>query len=621
MKKFLSRYFPVIPVLLVLVPTIFMHSCANTTQAPSGGQKDSIPPVITKVSPATRVRRVPLTGARFVFSFDEYVTIKDAKGIVLSPPTSKPPKAKIKGKSVVVTIEDTLRANTTYTLDFTAAVADNNEGNMFPGYTYVFSTGDDIDEMMICGEIRDCNTLQPVKGATVMLYKDLSDSSVFKGPGDAVAKTDDWGFFSIRNIPDTLYHLYAFTDENSNNTYDPGTESIGFADGEIRPVTVVNDSLPELIKYDMTDTVACRARKAEYEINIFKEKTSIQYISNSGRTSDRASFVSFMSPGAHIDTMWIGGVPADRLITQFNLERDSLEIWVNDRRAMPDTFHLYVNYLKSDSLGVLSPFTEEVKLINPVPARVARRNRKEIKHEDTICVFSFDAKGESVENKGITIEFKNPLINAEFDSLRVWSVNPRQVEEKLKFSWERDTNNLRVYRIIPEVSYKEGFDYNIKAPEGIFRDINGFRSDSAQVKFSLPKDDKLSSITLNLKDLEGTRYIVDLLDESKGKILRQYIVDQDSTLLFKYLTAAKYSIRITEDANRNSLVDTGDILARRQPEKVLFFKNDEQEDIINILEGIELEQTIDIAVMFGHKEPAADTSKDNTDESAETDEA
>ena len=604
MSKVTDKWFPLIPVLLVLIPTLTVHSCANTTQAPTGGQKDSIPPVVVKVVPETRVRRVPLTGARFTFTFDEYVTIKDPKGIVLSPPTRKGAKAKTRGKSVTVSFEDTLQANTTYTIDFTDAIADNNEGNKFPGYTYVFSTGDEIDEMMITGIVQDCNTLQAVKGATVMLYKDLSDSAVFKSPAFAVAKTDDWGFFCIRNIPDTLYHLYAVKDENSNNLYDPGVEDIGFIAGEIRPATVVNDSLPEVIKYEMTDTLACRARHAEYELNLFREKSSIQYISNSGRLSDRASFISFTSPGAHIDTMWIGGVSADRLITQMNIERDSLEIWVNDRRAMPDTFHLYVNYLKTDSTGVLSPFTEQVKLVNPVPARVARRNRRDIKHEDTICVFSIEAKGETVENQGITLQFKYPLVSAAFDSVRMWSVNPRQVEEQVRFSVERDSNNLRFFHIIPDVKYRDGFDYHIKTPQGAFRDINGFASDSAEAKFTLPKDDKLSSITLKVCDLEDAKYIIDLLDENKNNILQQYIIDKDSTLTFKYLRAAKYCIRITEDTNRNSIVDTGDILSGRQPEKVLFFKSSDAEELINILEGIEIEQTIDIAVLFGHKEKA-----------------
>lgn len=601
MKRFLSKYFPILPVLLIFVPLLTTHSCANTTAAPTGGDKDTIPPYMYSVMPETNVRRVPLTGARFVFSFDEFVTIKNARNITLSPPVKNGSvKAKLRGRSVVVTVEDTLRPNTTYTLEFTDAIADNNEGNMFPGYTYVFSTGDRIDTMMVTGVVRDCSTLQSVKGAKVLLYSDLSDSAVFKSPADAVALTDDWGFFCMRNIPDTVYRMYAVMDDNSNNLYDPGTESIAFVSGNVRPVTVVNDSLPEVMKFEMTDTVSCRMRKEEFELRLFKEANATQYIKNHGRTADRACFVSFMAPKAHIDTMWISGVPADRLITQFNPQRDSLEIWVNDRRAMPDTFHLKVNYLKTDSLGVLLPFTEELRLVNPVPARVARRNRGNIKHEDTICVVKTDVAGDMVEENGVTVEFKYPLINADFDSVRFHSINPRQVEEECKFSVLRDSLNLRVYHIYPEVAFRPGYDYRVKFPEGVFRDINGFRSDSSEVKFRLPDDVKLSSLTLRLSGVKGAKYIVDLLNEQKSNVLRQYVIESDSTVTFKYLKAGKYCLRMTEDVNRNGLVDTGDLLSQRQPESVLFYKIDGENEYIEILESTDIDQAIDIERLFGH---------------------
>ena len=261
MKRFLDRYFPLIPVLLVLIPVFFSPSCANTTQAPTGGDKDTLPPLLLKVSPEKGATGVKRTGQEFVFTFDEYVKIKNLQNIYLSPPLKKPVKAKTRGKSVVVYFEDdTLAANTTYTIDFTDALADNNEGNVFPGYTYVFSTGDTIDSLMITGLVQDCNTLSPVKGAKVLLYKNHADSAVFLERPAAAAITDDWGFFSIRNIQDTLYRLYAITDANNDNRYNPESERIAFEDSLIHPVTVVDDSLPELKKYDIDYllNVSCR---------------------------------------------------------------------------------------------------------------------------------------------------------------------------------------------------------------------------------------------------------------------------------------------------------------------------------------------------------------------------
>jgi len=404
MKKFVSKYLPVIPVLLVLGPMFMSHSCANTTQAPTGGDKDTIPPVLESVFPLQGSAGVKLVGQEFVFTFNEYVKVKNPKNIFFSPPLRTMPRTKLRGKSVIVYFEeDTLQPNTTYSIGFTDAIVDNNEGNPFPGFTYVFSTGESIDSMMCTGIVQDCSTLKPVKGATVMLYKDQSDSAIFKTRPDYATKTDDWGYFCLRNIQDTFFRMYAVLDENNDNIYNPGTEQVAFIDSLIRPIVVVNDSMPELQFFDMKDTVSIMSRKTEYELNLFREKNAKQMLGNKVRIDDRSSYITFMAPGAHIDTMWIKGVPDNRLITLFNRNRDSLLIWVNDRRPMPDTFHLFVNYLKTDTLGLLKPETEEVKLVNPNPRSRRRFTKTEISHKDTICNFTLSAKGETIERDGFVL--------------------------------------------------------------------------------------------------------------------------------------------------------------------------------------------------------------------------
>ena len=224
MKKFFSNLLPIIPVAFILGSVMFSHSCANTTTPPSGGPKDTIPPVIVKLDPADGTTNVPTRKTKLELTFNEYVVVKDPKSLYLSPPLEKAPKYKIQNKSVVVYFENDLDSNKTYTLDLTNAIADNNEGNMYPGFTLVFSTGDQIDSMMLTGTVQDCNTLQPLKGATVMLYKDHADSAIFLKRPDAAVKTDDWGYFCLRNIKDTVYRMYAIVDENNNNKYDPETE-------------------------------------------------------------------------------------------------------------------------------------------------------------------------------------------------------------------------------------------------------------------------------------------------------------------------------------------------------------------------------------------------------------
>ena len=596
MKRLLNILIPGIPVMLILGTMMFSHSCANTTTPPSGGPKDTIPPVITELYPVPGAVNVPTKKTQLKLTFNEYVTVKDMKSLYLSPPMEKAPKYKLKGKSVVVFFENDLDSNKTYTLDVTNAIADNNEGNMFPGYTLVFSTGSVIDSMMITGIVQDCNSLQPIKGATVMLYKDQTDSAVFKKRPDAAVKTDDWGFFCLRNIQDTVFRLYAIIDDNNNNKYDPETEQIAFIDSLVTPVTVVNDSLPEIMKYEMTDTIHCLARNQEYELNVFKEKNAKQMIVNKERVGERTAYITFMAPYAQIDSIWIKGVPAEKLITQFNTVKDSLEIWVNDQSVQPDTFHVFVNYLKTDTLGLLNSFTEEVKLAKP-KSGIGKTPKKDIKHEDTIAVYTVTAEPETIEQNGYAIEFKYPLIEAGFDSLKLHYLNPKQQEFTDTYSVEQDTLNLRRYIIRPDTKMLPGYEYFLKIPYKTFRDINGYYNDSSEVKVILPNDDKLSSMSLVLTDVKN-KYIVDMLNEQRDKTMRSYIVDTDTTLAFPYLKAGKYAIRITEDLNRNGLVDTGNLLEHKQPEKVRFYKLEDGTFLIDIPEMMELEQNINVEEMF-----------------------
>lgn len=593
----IKRYIPLFVSVALFVPMIFIHSCANTTQAPTGGLKDTLPPLIIDINPLPGAVGVPVTGTKIVFRFDEYVTIKNPKNIFLSPPQAKAPKSRIRDKFLIVQFEEPLDSNTTYTLNLSNALADNNEGNLFPGYTYVFSTGQTIDSLLISGVVQDCNSLRPVKDATVLLYKDLSDSAVFLHRPDAAVKTDDWGYFCLPYLADTLYRLYAIKDESNNNIYDPDTDLVAFVDSLIRPVKRVVDTLPEMLKYDMLDTLMCEARPKDFKLRLFREKPTKQYLVNKERTGDRSAYITFMAPYVWIDSLWVRGYKPEQLITQFNILQDSLEIWVNNRKPAPDTLHVFVNYRKTDSLGVLRPSLEHLKLTMPEGRRVLQKmQRKNIKKEDTTCVFKLTATPETVEQNGIELEFSLPIIYEMFDSLDFRYLNPKQKEFKSSVTVERDTANLRRYIIRPTEKILPGYEYTLKVPHHAFRDIGGFYSDSTQVKVSLPTDEKLSVLRTPLTNVDR-KIIVSLLDESRKKSLRTYIVDSDCILEFPYLQEGKYSIRITDDGNRNSIVDTGSLLERRQPEAVLFFSVGDK-DYIEIPPSAEVEQEIDIKTLF-----------------------
>ena len=597
MKK---RTTPLILLLLavcaVLLP-LLLPSCANTTQAPSGGKKDTIPPYIIDIRPLPGVIGVPLEGARFIFTFNEYVQIKTPAGIVLSPPQNRPPKARLRGHDLIVTFEEPLLPDMTYTLNFNDAIADANEGNLFPGYTYVFSTGEHIDSMLVTGTVVDCNTLAPVKGATVLLHKDHADSAIFLHKPYATARTDDWGYFTFPYVKDTLYRLYAIKDASNDLIYNPETETVAFVDSLIRPVMFASDTLPEMLKYDMLDTLRCQARRSEHELKLFREKPSRQFIVKQERTAERSAYLTFQAPGAWIDSLWIRGYRADQVISQFNILQDSLELWINSRRAAPDTMRIYVNYRKTDSLGRLVPTQEIVKLAMPNDRRTySKTQRRNIKHDDTTCVYSFKVEPETVEQNGFSLEFRNPIINEQFDSVIFRSINPRQRETREEFTVEQDSLNLRRYILRPKAKLMPGYQYFMKLPYRAFRDINGFWSDSTELKVSLPDDETLSVLDLEFSGVDR-KFIVDLLGEKRDRVLRSYVIDRDQTVRFPYLKKGRYSIRITEDGNRNSIVDTGSLLEHRQPEKVVFLELSGS-PYIDIPAGAEITQPVAIASLF-----------------------
>ena len=320
-------------------------------------------------------------------------------------------------------------------------------------------------------------------------------------------------------------------------------------------------------------------------------------IVNKERIGERTAYITFMAPYAQIDSIWIKGVPREKLLTQFNIQQDSLEIWVNDPKKQPDTLMLNVKYMKTDTTGLLSSFTEEIKLVKPKKKAPGKSSTKDIKKEDTTAVFTLTANPETVEQTGFEIEFKYPLVKEAFKDLTFRYLNPRQQEYKAKYTVTQDTLNLRKYIVKPEITLQQGFEYYLKVPHRMFQDINGFYNDSTEVKVTLPNDDKLSSMSLNIKGVHN-KYIVDLLNEKRDKVLRTYIIEKDGILAFPYLKSGKYSIRITEDLNKNGIVDTGNLLEKKQPEKVLFYKLSDGTYLIDIPEMTELEQTIDIQEMF-----------------------
>lgn len=574
---------------------LLSHSCANTTTAPQGGPKDTIPPVILQMVPENGATGFQRAGGTVVLTFNEYAVVKNSGEILLSPPLKKKLKTRVRGKSIIVTIQDTLRENTTYTIDFGSSLADNNEGNIAPRTVYTFSTGDVIDSMYVTGRVIDCQTLTPVPKTLVALYRDHSDSACFKALPDAAAITDAWGFFTIRNIAPDAYRVYAYSDADGDYKYNPDGDKVAFLDSVFTPTAVVGESVYELKGFDMKDTTACAARTAMLELPLFTGLQSVQYLQNYGRKAEKAGFLKFSAGDVVINSMEFVGVDSSDVLVQYTPTRDSLNFWITYKYHLEDSLILRLNYMKTDSTGTLKATDESVILGMPTDTALISANKA--REKDTVFLLKISSKPETVEQEGITLETEFPVVKMAPDSISLVEINPKNQEEPREITFTRDTADIRRFILQPEGTLQPGYTYTVTIPRGTFTNMYGLPNREETLKLSLPTGEELSSLTIPLTGVDN-RYIVELTSEKLDRVHRRFVVERDSVLFCPYLKADRYAIRIMQDRNHNGIYDMGNLLERRQPERVLVFETEPGKRVLEIPERSEVEQPIDIQELF-----------------------
>ena len=574
---------------------LLSRSCANTTTPPGGGPKDTIPPVLVKVIPDQYATGFPLVKGKVTLQFDEYTVIKNSSDIFLSPPTKKKPLSAVKGKGIVVTMQDTLQPDRTYTIDFGQALADNNEGNLAPRYVYTFSTGDVIDSMYFTGSIVDCQTLKPAAKMLVAAYTDLSDSACFNVFPDAASRSDDWGFFTLRNIKPAEYRIIAFTDEDGDSKYNPDADNVAFLDTLFTPTAVVNDSIYELRGFNMKDTAKCAARVPMITLSAFKELQSVQYLQNYGRLNEKFGFLKFSAANVDIRNLEFYGIDSTDVLLQYNPSRDSINFWITSRYRLDDSLLVRIDYMKTDSTGVLAEFSEAVAMAMPTDTNILKKIKEHEK--DTTFKLKATSTNETVEQEGIILESEDPILEFVLDSLRFTETNPKNQTEDKQVIFTRDTAEIRRFVIRPDCELQIGYDYKLIIPQGTFVNMYGLPNVREEIKIALPNDENLSSLALNVTGAD-MRYIVELLDEKMSQTFRRFTINADGKLNCPYLKAGKYAIRITQDRNGNGIFDVGNLLERRQPEVVKVFTFENGDNLIEILERTDLEQDINLKELF-----------------------
>ena len=586
---------------ICLAASLSLPSCANTSTPPSGGSKDTIPPVLVRTTPPEN--SIHFTGKRIELKFDEFPKVTDAVNqIYLSPPQAKRPQAMVRGKSVVVTFPTPLDTNTTYSLHFGQSIVDNNEGNPFGAYSFSFSTGKVIDSLFVTGYVVDAQTLLPLENISLLLHTDGADTTVYKTLPRALAKTDLWGYFTLTNLKGIPYHLFAVEDLNRNYKYEDNNERIAFLDSLLIPQTVMfSDSIINQ-RINPLDTLAMLARSIERTLYLFKEAAKRQVLRDKVRPQARHFYFTFAAPDAKIHSLQIEGIDSLNLIREHSLFKDTIRYWIRGAQP-PDTLKGVVHYLKTDSLNQLSPTEEKFALTLPKETRQEAQGgrRGQLSAQDTtvrtdVLKVTISAKPEQVEQTGILFTFSAYPVELDRDKISLKYTTSRNEEMTVPFTFRKDSIDGCLYRLFPD-KWTPAMTYQLSAPEHAFRDIYGYGNDSLFYKITLPETGKAGSISFTLKGGDGF-YIVELLSKTRDKTLNSLHLRAGESGFFPYLADDIYVIRITEDKNGNGVWDTGSLDQRIQPERVRFYKFADGSDLIEIKEKFELNQTIELDELF-----------------------
>lgn len=583
-----------------------VYSCASIGHL-EGGPIDEDPPRFVEGTPAPgslnngKRKRISIT-------FDEYIKLDNpGEKIVISPPQQQQPEVKASSKKVIINLEDTLKANTTYTIDFGDAIQDNNESNPLEGFTYTFSTGDRLDTMVVSGTVLNASNLEPVKGMQVGLHANLEDSAFTKLPFERVGRTDSRGRFAIRGVAPGKYRIYALQDADQNYAFTQPAEAIAFHDSLIVPAWERRTRMDTLWRDTLTIDTVMAVEYTHYLpddilLRAFKEKVSSQRLARSERLTPKEFSLYFTAPADSFPLL--KGLNFDEtdafIIEQTTGRNDTLHYWIKDSLVYQiDTLQMSLTYLYTDSLKQLVPRTDTLRLVSKQRPKTEKELKKEQEEKEKERKRR-EEKGEPplVETEFLTVDVYAPNSMDVYDYITLTFAEPlagmndtaihlrHQVDslwEDIPFTIERDTLDHKVYNFLPGVDWEYGGSYSFEADSTAFHGLYGLFTDKIKKDFKVKTPEEYGAIFFNVTGADSTAF-VELLDE-KDVVVRTVPVT-DGKADFYFLNPGKYGARLVQDTNGNGEWDTGDFARKVQPEEVFYYWQ-----VLELKENFELTQT------------------------------
>lgn len=583
--------------IFIIIAAAVMYSCANIGN-PSGGPIDKTPPIFMRSNPTPNA--VNVKDRKIEIFFDEIVTLKDpSTKIIVSPAQTEMPRMSALGRKVTAELVDSLLPNTTYTIDFSNSIQDNNEGNAIDNFAFAFSTGSVIDSMRVSGYVLDSRTLEPMQSVVVGLQSNLADSAFHKEKLQRVALTNDRGQFTIRNVSPGSYHIFALKDLDRDYKFGNPTEDIAFLDSIIVP-SIGTREAADTVYNDLNeiDTIMRATRPAYFPndilLSMFNEDRKSQYLANNLRVDSTRISLTFAAASDTLPSLSIVGrndVPDQWYTLERSQTNDTLTYWIRPPHLVSaDTLMVATTYLRTDTASNLSWGTDTLKFTFQ-----RQKAKKKKKNEET----------DSLEQ--IRFMELHPLANGTqevYAPLLLQTGTPIERYSREAFHLQRKLQNDTIFYpaeiksialrdstlnrrdLVLKVDWEPGAAYTLAVDSLAMTDIYGLQTKPLKVDFNVRKMEEYGNIVFNITAVRDSA-IVELLDGTEKIVLRAPVKSHRAELL--NLLPGKYYARLFIDRNGNGKYDTGNYDMHLQPEETVYYPG-----AINLKKNWDVEQTWDI---------------------------
>ncbi len=576
-----------------------LTSCANAG-APTGGPVDKEPPVIKESYPENG--SINFSNDKIEITFDEFLKLNNVnQKLIVSPPLDENPEIKLKGKTLIIEINNDLKDSTTYTFNFNDAITDLNEGNAIKEYKYVFSTGEYIDSLQLSGKLINAFDHKPEIESFVLLYKTYEDSVPLKKKPYYITKVDKNGDFKFTNLASSKYLIFALEDKNSNYIFDLPNEKISFIDSLLEPKTNIeifsdtiklekivknknlvpedaiiniNDTvgITSFIDTIITDSIFIREQIVYSPNNIkmlmFEEYFPKQYLVSSSRISkERLSLIFNMQQKRQLILRGLNFESENWYFVDTNKTNDTINVWITDSLVYNiDTLNLVLNYLKTDSINNFVGQLDTVKYKKPT-----KKKKREKIVNNNLTNFTlkpnFKNNGKVELDQNLYFTASVPIGNINYDKIKLYELIDT-VETQISANIYLDTINTK--GIIISNEWKENQNYSIKFDSSAVIDMYNQVNNINNYLFSTGSIEDYGTLFFNIENI--TSSIILQLMNNESEILKEYYIDKNKQIKISYLKPGTYSFKLIIDENNNKKWDTGNYLEKLHPEKVMFYK-------------------------------------------------